>query len=190
VTKERVWSANLQSTKGENTQETDLEASPQLQTKKRPERHCQHGHIGSDDDGVVGVVEGDIVDASTPITGCEVERDRVALEESDAKDRDHATCIDGLENVYSNPDLLLDAREPRIESQNRRLDEAQNGVVQQDNEPLIYFGSPLLFQVELRDVPVVNTNIARFHVFSPWLAVLFSPVLWLVCFSAKNATYT
>lgn len=137
-----------------------------MQFEERPERHGQHGNVGDNDDAVVSVVEGYVVDTGAPVAGRKVERYGIALEERYAEYGDHAACVDSLQSVHGIPEWFLNACESLVERQDRRFDEAQDGVVHQDDEPLVQLGCSLLLQIELLNVPVVDSDIACLHVYS------------------------
>lgn len=106
---------HLHSTESKHAEKSHLESETHLKPQERPERHCQHRNIRSNNNAVISVVEGNVVNARTPVSRRVVERDGVALEQSDAEDGDHAACVDGLEGVHGVPERLLDAGEALVE---------------------------------------------------------------------------
>lgn len=150
--------------KRKDSKQRDLEPSPHLETKKRPERKGQDGDISRDNNSIIRVVERDIVNATPLRTRHPVQRDGLALQERDAEDGYHGAGVDGLQDVDGIPDRGLHARYLPVEAEDRGLDEAEDGVVEEDDEPFEELGGALLVEGEFGGVPVVYADVVELDV--------------------------
>ncbi|MBE3047555.1 hypothetical protein IMZ48_34590 [Candidatus Bathyarchaeota archaeon] len=88
------------------------------------------------------------------------------MEEGDAKDGDHGAGVDNLEGVDGVPDRLLGAGELLINGEDGGLDEAEDLVIQGDDQPFVELAVGLLVVGAFQRVLVVDVDVVRLGVYS------------------------